>query len=155
MTKNFLPFLLGICFAFVSCTESANKFEPLSQEDMNAISELRNNVVSAIKAGDAKAYGQLCSDSVRLMHPNFPIVNGRAELVEHNATMFAAVKVTTLIVTPVDIYGIGDLAYEVGTQSVQIDPPMEGFSSTRKYLHVMRKSDDGKWHFVALMSSDN
>jgi ketosteroid isomerase-like protein len=153
MRRFFIHFLL--CIAFISCNKLDNPIESLSQEDMNAISELRNNVVSAIKAGDAKAYGRLCSDDVRLMHPNAPIVNGREALIKHNAAMFEAVKVNTLILTPVDIYGIGDLAYEVGTQSVQINPSMEGFKSSRKYLHVMRKSDDGMWLFVALMSSDN
>ena len=89
----------------MSCDRSNNRTETLSQEDIDAINELRNNVVLAIKAGDAESYG--------------------------------------------------DLAYEAGTQSLQIDPPIEGFNSSRKYIHVMRKSDDGKWRFVALMSSDN
>jgi len=146
---------LLLSITLVSCDKSIKRTETLSQEDQDAIIELRNNVVLAIKAGDAESYGDLCEIDVLLLHPNAAIINGREELVKHNAAMFEAVRVTSLVLTPVEVYGIGDLAYEVGTQSVQIDPPLEGFKSSRKYLHVMRKSDDGKWRFVALMSSDN
>ena len=140
---------------FLGCNSSDKRTYTLSQEDQSAITELRNNLVLAIKAGDAEAYGHLCSVDVRLMHPNTSIINGREELIEHNTAIFEVAKVISLKLTPEEFYGIGDLAYEVGTQSVQIDPPLEGFNSSRKYLHVMRKSDDGIWRFVALMSSDN
>ena len=153
MRRLYIYLLLSI--SLVSCDKSNKRTESLSLEDKDAITELRNNVVLAIKTGDADAYGNLCEIDVRLLHPNTTIINGREELVKHNAAMFEAVKVTSLVLTPVEVYGIGNLAYEVGTQSVQINPPMDGFNSSRKYLHVMRKSDDGKWRFVALMSSDN
>ncbi|NNE32664.1 MAG: nuclear transport factor 2 family protein [Winogradskyella sp.] len=155
MRKLLLYFWLCAILIFFGCTKSQTQVESLTQEDMAAIIGLRHNLVSAIKAGDAKTYGHLCSDNVKLMHPKAPIVTGRKELIKHNAAMFKAVKVTSLILTPVDVYGVGNLAYEVGTQSVQIDPPVEGFNASRKYLHVMRKSDDGAWQFVALMSSDS
>ena len=132
MKRIILPFFLWIVWVFAGCNESVNLSKPLSQEDKDAISELRNDLISAIKAGDAKAYGQLCSDSVRLMHPNSPIFNGRKELIKHNAEMFDVVKVNSLVLKPIDIYGIGDLAYEVGTQSVNIEPAIDGFSSSRK-----------------------
>ena len=106
-------------------------------------------------AGDAIAYADLCDDDILILHPNAPIITGREELIGHNAQIFEIVDVTSLELAPVEIYGTGDLAYEVGTQSLSIEPALEGFNSSRKYLHVMRRRTDGTWRFVAAMSSDS
>ena len=154
--RCFLVFLsLIIGMSFVSCTKSVDHARTLSTEDKEAIEQLRNNIISAILTENVNAYADLCTDDVRLLHPGSPIITGREELINHIAPMFEAIKVTSLILTPVEIYGIGDLAYEVGTQSAAIEPSLEGFGSSRKYLHVMRRSENGKWRFVALMSSDS
>jgi ketosteroid isomerase-like protein len=81
------------------------------------------------------------------------MVSGREDLIEH-VKPIPGIQIEKLVLTPVEIYGIGDLAYEVGTQSLSIEPALEGFGSSRKYLHVMRKTEKG-WRFSALMSSDN
>ena len=76
-------------------------------------------------------------------------------MISHNAPFFESFNVKRLDLTPVEIYGTNDLAYEVGTQSLEIEPAVAGFSSARKYIHIMRRGEDGQWRFVALMSSDS
>ena len=95
MRKLFIYLLLSM--TLVSCNTSNKRTETLSQEDKDAITELRNNVVIAIKSGDAESYG--------------------------------------------------DLAYEVGTQSLEIDPPMKGFNSSRKYVIINVLAIIGKFQF--------
>jgi FMN-dependent NADH-azoreductase len=149
--------LIAICsILYLSgCFQSDRVQNVFSDKDLIAIDSLRAALESVIEAGDAAAYADLCIDDVQLLHPDFPIVTGREELISHNAPFFESFNVKRLDLTPVEIYGTNDLAYEVGTQSLDIEPSVDGFSSSRKYLHVMRRGHDGQWRFVALMSSDS
>jgi uncharacterized protein (TIGR02246 family) len=122
---------------------------------LQAIADLRTALVQAIEGGDAARYAFLCTEDVRLLHPGAPLVTGLAELQAHNAAVFGAVKVIKLALSPVVVYGEGDLAYEVGTQELAIEPSMPGFRSARKYVHVLRRGTDGRWRFAALMSNDS
>ncbi len=139
----------------VGCHRPADRLPNLSGADLDAIASLRQAVIDAIVAGDAAAYADLCTEDVRLLHANAPLITGRAELQAHNAAMFEAVTVTSLELSPVDVYGVGDLAYEVGTQELSISPDMPGFSSSRKYVHVLERDPDGRWRFAVLISNDS
>ena len=154
MTQTSVRFVLALVL-FVGCGGEADQPSILSAEDLDAIASLRREVTEAIVNGDAAAYAELCTEDVRLLHTNAPLITGRAELREHNAAIFEAIAVTHLELSPVDIYGVGDLAYEVGTQELAINPAMRGFSSSRKYVHVLRRGLDGQWRFAALISNDS
>ena len=142
-----------VIIAFIGCKKSTKETNTLSEKDKIELNELRDNLISAILKGDPLAYADQCADDIRLLHPGTPLVSGREDLIKHVAPI-PGIQIKKLVLTPVEIYGIGDLAYEVGTQSVLIEPALEGFGTSRKYLHVMRKTEKG-WRFVALMSSDN
>lgn len=138
-----------------SCTTTSSDRSSLSTSDLQAITALRTALVEAITAGDAAEYAALCTEDVQLLHPNAPLVTGRADLEAHNAAIFDAVKVINLVLSPVVVSGAGDLAYEVGTQELVIEPSMPGFRSTRKYVHVLKRGTDGVWRFAVLMSNDS
>ncbi|MCP4200820.1 MAG: SgcJ/EcaC family oxidoreductase [bacterium] len=139
----------------IGCDGGADRPAELTAADLDAIASLRHAVIEAIVAGDAAAYADLCTEDVRLLHANAPLITGRVELRAHNAAMFEAVTVTSLELSPVEVYGVGDLAYEVGTQQLSISPEMPGFSSSRKYVHVLRRGADGRWRFAVLISNDS
>ena len=151
MRMHILVVLLAT-FMASGCTD---RVAGLSPDDLGAIDELRDSVINAIVAGDAAAYANLCTEDVRLLHAGSPIITGKAELEAHNAAMFEAVAVTSLVLTPVEIYGTGDVAYEVGTQELTIEPTVPEFAGSRKYVHVFRRGSDGEWRFAALMSNNN
>ena len=151
MRRHVLVGLLAT-FTIGGCGDRALELAP---EDLMAIDDLREEVTSAIIAGDAAAYANLCTEDVRLLHAGSPIIAGKAELEAHNAAIFEAVNVTSLVLTPVEIYGAGDLAYEIGTQELTIDPTVPEFAGSRKYVHVFRRESDGQWRFAALMSNNN
>ena len=138
----------------IAC-DGAEQPPTLSPEDLEAIASLRSAVIDAIVAGDAAAYAALCTEDVRLLHSGMPLITGRAELEAHNAAIFEAVSVTSLELSPVEVYGVRDLAYEVGTQQLSIEPAMPGFSRSRKYVHVLRRGADGQWRFAVLISNDS
>ncbi len=127
----------------------------LTPEDLMAIDELRDALTGAIVAGNSAAYASLCTENVRLLHPGSEIVSGVTELEAHNADMFEAVSVVSLVLAPVDIHGSGDLAYEVGSQELDIEPKVPGFGASRKYTHILRRGADGQWRFEVLMSNDS
>ena len=90
----------------------------------------------AVYAADAK-----------VMPPDSPTLDGAAAhpviagLIAGGASDF--------VLTPTTAYGIGDLAYLVGTASFK----MGGASETLKYAEVLRKGADGKWQYVVDMFS--
>ena len=127
----------------------------LSTEDQNGMDELRNKIVSAILSGDSEAYIDCFEDDGMVLHPGNPPISGRSAIREHIGAMYSAIRVTKLALSPLVIDGSADLAYEVGTQVLQIEPELEGFGSQRKYLHVARTQPDKSWRFTAVMSSDN
>lgn len=139
----------------VGCGRGADQPSTLSTADLDAIASLRGRVIEAIVAGDAAAYADLCTEDVRLLHADAPLITGRAELRAHNAAIFEAVTVTSLELSPVKVYGVGDLAYEVGTQALSVSPETPHFSSARKYVHVLRRAPDGQWRFAALISNNS
>ena len=53
------------------------------------------------------------------------------------------------MLTPTTAYGVGDLAYLVGTATFK----MGGATETDKYTEVLRKGADGKWRYVVDMFS--
>jgi ketosteroid isomerase-like protein len=117
---------------------------------LTAIDELRDSVTNAIVAGDAAAHANLCSEDVRLLHAGSPIITGRAELEAHNAAMFEAVAVTSLVLTPVEIYGTGDIVYEFGTQELTIEPTVPEFAGSRKYVHVFHSAPFLARHLITI-----
>jgi ketosteroid isomerase-like protein len=81
------------------------------------------------------------------MPPDSPILEGRDGHAAITGLMAAGASDFTL--TPTTTYGIGDLAYSVGTASFKVG----GASQTIKYAEVLRRGDDGKWRYVVDMFS--
>ncbi len=137
-----------------SCSPAPDRSE-LTAADREAIEALRTALVQAIIDGDAATYASLCTEDVQLLHPGGPIITGNAALEEHNAAIFKIINVTALTLSPVEVFGAGDFAYEVGTQEVAIEPSDERFRGKRKYVHVLRRETDGQWRFKLLMSNNS
>lgn len=127
----------------------------LSSEDRNGVDKLREKLVAAILAGDRAAYVDCYEEGGILMHPGSPPIQGHSALREHIAAMFSAMRVTKLVLSPFIVDGSSDLAYDAGTQDLEIEPAIQGFGSRRKYLYVMRKQPNDTWKMVVGTSSDN
>jgi len=127
----------------------------ISETDKLTFDSLRIAIVNAILDGDANAMADLCSDDALLLHPNTSLISGKDALRDHEAKIFETLRVTKLTLTPVEIYGMGNLAYEVGIQEVEIDQADERFLGKRKYVHILKKGADGKWRFKVLISNNS
>jgi uncharacterized protein (TIGR02246 family) len=127
----------------------------LTENDLQEINALRSAITEAILNGNADKMADLCMDDVYLLHPDTDLIEGKKAMRDHEAEILKFVRVAKLKLTPVVINGDENIAYEVGTQEVEIHPPDERFSGKRKYVHILKRGVDAKWRFSVLMSNNN
>ena len=126
----------------------------LTDDDLAAITALRERLRLSILEGDAKTYTGCFAEDGVIMHPDSPQVRGRAAIAEYVAGMFGAVRIPVLELTPVSVVGDGSLAFEVGVQECEIEPIIPGFARERQHLHVYQRGADGVWLVAAAMSGN-
>ncbi len=97
---------------FAGCQQSPTGLQPLTEADMEQVTALREAEVKAILAGDASAYAALYVDDAISMGPNRKMVRGKAEIQkEFQGFVDQGAKSHEHTLTPVEIYGVGGLAY--------------------------------------------
>lgn len=120
----------------------------LSAAELDAVKAVETAWAAGMNAKDTAAVFATYAADARLMPPDSPILTGP----EFHPVLggFLAAGATDFVLTPVEAYGVGDLAYIVGIA----DFKMGGAPMSSKYLEVFRKGADGKWRYVADMFSD-
>jgi ketosteroid isomerase-like protein len=119
----------------------------LSAAELDSVKAVDAAFAAGMNARDTAAVFAVYAADARLMPPDSPILDGAAAhpviagLIAGGASDFALTSTTA--------YGVGDLAYLVGTASFK----MGGASETVKYAEVLRKGADGKWRYVVDMFS--
>ncbi len=126
----------------------------LSREDLAGIDAIRAKLVTAILGGDVDAYADSFTEDAVLLHPDTPQIRGTDAIRAYATSVFSAVSVTKLQLTPIVVDGIGGFAFEVGIQQLVIEPSDGKFKSERQHLHVYRKQSDGTWRVAAGMSGN-
>jgi uncharacterized protein (TIGR02246 family) len=96
--------------------------------------------------GDAAAIAALYSEDAIVFPPGAEMVKGRQAIAEFwKATRDSGV--TDVALTTVDVGESGDLAYEVGTALLTVQPPgREPTTASAKYVVVWQRETDGSWH---------
>ena len=143
--------LLGVACAPKSETPAANAATsaptPLSVAELDSVKAVDAAFAAGMNAKDTAAVFAVYAPDAKLMPPDSPILNGGEG---HPAIAgFIAGGARDFVLTPTTAYGVGDLAYMVGTASFK----MGGASETVKYAEVLRKGTDGKWRYVVDMFS--
>lgn len=143
-------FPLGLGFLAVACapkSEAPAAPAALSATELEAVKAVDAAFAAGMNAKDTAAVFALYADDAKVMPPDSPTLDGAAGhpalagLIAGGASDFA--------LTPTTTYGIGDLAYQVGTATFQ----MGGTAQAIKYTEVLRKGADGKWRYVVDMFS--
>ena len=120
----------------------------LSAAELDAVKAVDAAFAAGMNAKDTAAVFAVYAADAQLMPPDSPILNGAAG---HSfLAAFLAGGASDFVLTPTTAYGIGDLAYLVGTASFK----MGGNLETAKYAEVLRKGADGKWRYVVDMFSN-
>lgn len=141
------PFLALVLLAAACTPPAGNGSAALSEAELDAVRAVDAAFAAGMNAKDTAAVFAIYAPDAMLMPPDSPILVGAAGhpvlagLIAGGAENF--------VLTPTTTYGVGDLAYQVGTASFT----MGGGSATIKYLEVLRKGSDGKWRYVVDMFS--
>jgi ketosteroid isomerase-like protein len=148
-----LSSLLGLGLLAVACApKSETPAAPaapaaLSAAELDAVKAVDAAFAAGMNAKDTAAVFAVYAADAKLMPPDSPILDGAAG---HPVIAgLLAGGASDFVLTPTTAYGVGDLAYLIGTASFT----MGGASETVKYAEVLRKGDDGRWRYVVDMFS--
>ena len=122
---------------------------------LRLIEESRQGFMSAFSAGNAKAVASFYAEGGRLLPPNGPMVRGRKGIEEFFKGA-RAMGMKSIALVPVDIGFDADLAYEVGTYTIELQPKGgEAAKDVGKYVIVLRRQADDSWQIAAdIFNSD-
>jgi ketosteroid isomerase-like protein len=127
---------------------AASTPEPLSAAALDSIKAVDAAFAAGMNAKDSLAVFAVYAPDAKLMPPDSPALEGAAG--HPVITGLIAAGASDFVLSPTTTYGIGDLAYSVGTASFKIG----GAPQTIKYAEVLRRGDDGKWRYVVDMFSN-
>lgn len=123
--------------------------------DMEALtaemSQLETEWKQAYEAGDAATLASLYADDAIYMAPYTGAIRGRAAIQTRVAETMGAMSSRQITIERTDAGASGDLAYGIGTYSLQMgfegmDEPM---SDNGKYVTLSKREADGSWKIYA------
>lgn len=120
----------------------------LSAAELEAVKAVDAAFAAGMNAKDTAAVFAVYAPDAKLMPQDSPALD---EAAAHQLIVgLLAAGASDFVLSSTTAYGIGDLAYLVGTASYK----MAGVSETVKYTEVLRKGADGKWRYVVDMFSN-
>jgi ketosteroid isomerase-like protein len=142
--------LLGLGLLAAACAPRSEKPAApaaLSAAQIDSVKAVDAAFAAGMNARDSAAVFAVYLTDAQLMPPDSPILNGAEG--HPVITGLIAGGASDFVLTPTTAYGVGDLAYLVGTASFK----MGGATETVKYAEVQRKGADGKWRYAVDMFS--
>ncbi len=119
------------------------------------IEEANAKLVEAYNRHDAAAVAALYTDDAKVLPPNNRMVSGKAAI---QAFWKGAMEmgVRSVALKAVEVRSDGDLAYEVGSVTLNIKPPGgEARTQTDKYVIVWKRQADGSWKLAVDIWNSN
>jgi uncharacterized protein (TIGR02246 family) len=137
-------FVFVFCFVLLSCVPPATEEMDVEKVRM-AIEEANAKFGDVVRQGDAAALADLYTDDATLLPPDSEMIKGK-EGIEAFWSGGIQMGIKGLALTTVDVYGSGDLAYEIGKFILTIQPEgQEPIEQKGKYVVVWKKTTDGSW----------
>ncbi len=119
----------------------------LSAAALDSVKAVDAAFAAGVNAKDTAAVLAVYAEDAKFLPPDAPITNKAG--VQLDIQGLIAAGATDFVLTPTTAYGVGDLAYLVGTASFK----MGGTPGAVKYAEVLRRGADGKWRYVVDMYS--
>src|SRR5262245_32501222 len=139
--------LLAALIAAISSTGyTRSKEQDEGVREARAAIEAANAKFSeAFERGDAKALSAMYTSDAIAFPPDSEMIRGNEAIGEYwKATRDSGVQ--SAVLTTVDVGRSGDVAYEVGTVSLTIQPAgKERSTAVDKYVVVWKRLSDGSW----------
>jgi len=152
MTRIALSATCAIAIACAACSNSGPRFD---REDVDAITQVIENLRTAFNAKDPAKAASLFSTTAVVMPPNRSLMRGRQFVEQYYVDRFAE-GATDLMLKATDISGQGILGYASGEYSLNLTP-QDGSQKRRdrgKFLWIFRELN-GQWMIeYVVFSSD-
>ncbi|MGB3860957.1 MAG: SgcJ/EcaC family oxidoreductase [Candidatus Aminicenantaceae bacterium] len=154
MKKRFmvipLVFLLCLPFGCQKAEEAAE--EVMAEQPVMDVAQVRQSIEEAnvrfgeaARSGDAAVLASLYTEDARILPPNSEMIQGREGIEAFWGGGFQ-MGITDIVLTTVDVMGMGDMVCEIGKAQVSIQPEgMDAIEDMAKYLVVWKKDMDGTW----------
>jgi uncharacterized protein (TIGR02246 family) len=116
-----------------------------AEDVRQAIEQVNARFVEAFKAGDAATIASLYTETARILPPDATEVVGREAIqMLWQGAIDDGVKDLTL--KAIDVEAYGDLAYEVGSFSIQVPAENDAMATAGgNYLVIWKRGADGSW----------
>ncbi len=154
MKFKYFSILLVSVLLLGSCEQPSQTAgpQPLTEADKEQLTALRNSYQEAFNAKELDALVALYTDDAYLLPPNQEMVQGTDAIRQVLEYRFETLKAQNLVLTAVSTYGVGDLAYDVGTDSQQVTPPgaTDPVTLKGKYLVALKKDAGGDWKLAVV-----
>ena len=125
--------------------------------EIEAVSTLMEQWVSAVNAGDVDAWLATLADDATIMPPNGPAVSGKEALGPWMSQTFFD-PFDTQLSSPSDEFVVGgDLVIARGTYHLSLNPKdgSQTVEDNGKYVDVFKRQSDGSFKFKIVMWSSN
>ena len=145
-----LVFLLCLTFGCQKTEEAAE--EVMAEQPVMDLAQVRLAIDAAnvrfgeaVRSADAAALASLYTEDARILPPNSEMIQGREGIEAYWAGGFQ-MGIKDIVLTAVDVIGMGDMVCEIGKAVVAIQPEgMDAIEDIAKYLVVWKKDVDGTW----------
>ncbi len=152
MKKKIMLQLFALALMVTACQVPAPEVVQLSDEDVASIKQVSQTLVKANQV-DWDAWIDVFTEDAVRMPPNITIIEGREAI---RARAEASQPFTSFTVTPLEIDGLGDLAFARGTfTSTRAPEDADPITESGKFIQILRKQPDGSWRiFRDIWNSD-
>lgn len=144
--------LLGLGLLVAACgpqpqAPAAAPPAPLSAATLDSVRAVDAAFSAGMNAKDTAAVFAVYASDAKVMPPDSPIL----DVVGAHPVIAGLIAggASDFVLASTQAYGVGDLAYLVGTASFK----MGGATEIMKYAEVLRRGADGKWRYVVDMFS--
>jgi len=150
-------FVFSLCFTFgcqkqaevVAEEEKAVQEEPKEAMDLaqvrQSIAEANSKFGEAVRSGNATALASLYTEDTRFLPAKGEMIQG-SEGVEAYWAGALQSGIKEIVLTTVEIIGMGDMVCEIGKAAVTIQPEgQETIEDIGKYVVIWKKTADGAW----------
>lgn len=153
MKKLLCVILLVILAGFVFGSEKKSEIDLALVR--KAVEEANQKFIDSSLRGDSAAVGALLTDDTLLLPPASRMIQGKEATEEYWRATWGQLKIVDFKMTILNLYGKGDLVYEVGSYTLKFQVQGKEGVDEGKYVVVWKQMADKTWKkLIDIWNSD-
>jgi uncharacterized protein (TIGR02246 family) len=143
-------------FGLLMCIFMASALNLLAQnDDMSQIKkycqDMNDKFGKALMSGDYNTIASMYTDDATSLPSYAPMWVGKDQILEGNKKELETYKYNSFSAKTVNVFGTGDIIYEIGTYQLNFTPAnmTASMDDHGKYINIWQKQSDGSWKLKA------